>query len=265
MGPVRTFAYAVSARAKPRAGAHRRFAAARAWPCGPRPLRCSHFGRAAELAAFAALSSLGQPRRVSSRSALRAPTEVLRSSAPQRRAAGHPPTALREPHVLSEEGRREAGIKPASRRAPRARVLASRRLDACGSASFTRRGRWLAKTWAGGGRSDSAAPSSAAAHGRACSALRRLTRRMCSSVESAANAASYAAGHETRAAQGTWPAGPRTSRSEAAHAARTRLCSRERPQRVACRPSQSISVSCVVGGAKRGGQLRCQTNGVLYP
>jgi hypothetical protein len=49
----------------------------------PASLRCSSQGRAAELAAFAALTALGQPPRVSSRSALRAPALGLRSSAHQ--------------------------------------------------------------------------------------------------------------------------------------------------------------------------------------
>ena len=58
--------------------------------CAPTPLRCSGRGRAAELTAFAALAAFKQLRRVSSRSALRAPTPALRSSPPQRRAAAPP-------------------------------------------------------------------------------------------------------------------------------------------------------------------------------
>jgi hypothetical protein len=46
--------------------------------------RCSVRGRAAELATFASLTALKQPRQVSLRSALRAPTPTLRSSPPQK-------------------------------------------------------------------------------------------------------------------------------------------------------------------------------------
>ena len=59
---------------------------------------------------------------------------------------------------------------------------------------------------------------------RARSAPRELTRRSCPSVVSAANAASSATGPRARAPQGTWPAGPRKSRSEAPTGARPRLC-----------------------------------------
>ena len=52
--------------------------------CASTSLRCSVRGRAAELASFAALTALKQPRRVSLRSALRAPTSNLRSPPPQK-------------------------------------------------------------------------------------------------------------------------------------------------------------------------------------
>jgi hypothetical protein len=52
--------------------------------CASTAFRCSTRGRAAELAAFASLSPLKQTRRVSLRSALRAPTSRLRSSPPQK-------------------------------------------------------------------------------------------------------------------------------------------------------------------------------------
>jgi hypothetical protein len=52
--------------------------------CASTAFRCSARGRAAELAAFASLSPLKQTRRVSLRSALRAPTSCLRSSPPQK-------------------------------------------------------------------------------------------------------------------------------------------------------------------------------------
>ena len=67
-----------------------------------------------------------------------------------------------------------------------------------------------AKPWPGGGRSASAAPSSAVASVGARSAPRELTRRSCPSVESAANAASSAARPKDEQRKGTWPAGPRT-------------------------------------------------------
>jgi len=51
--------------------------------CAPTALRCSVRGRAAELASFASLTALRQLRRVSLRSALRAPTPALRFSSPQ--------------------------------------------------------------------------------------------------------------------------------------------------------------------------------------
>ena len=196
-------------------------------PAGRRPLRCSRFGRVAELAAFAALSALRQLRRVSSRSALRAPTEALRSSPPQRRAAGHPPTALRDTPVLWE---RKARSGHRARIAPRARRRASCRVAGSMPATrllFRKEPSVPAKTRAGGGRSASAAPSSAGLAGRARSALRGLTRRSCPSAASAANAASSATGRKTEQRRGRRPAGPRTSRSEAEHAARPRLCPTE--------------------------------------
>ena len=136
----------------------------------------------------------------------RGPRE-LRSSAPQMRAAGHPPTALREPHVLVVRSRREAGIEPASRRAPQARVMPARGLDAGEAASFAKRCRWTAKTWAGGGRSASAAPRSAGLAGSARSAPRELTRRSCPSVASAANAASSATARKSEHRRGRGPQG----------------------------------------------------------
>ena len=52
--------------------------------CAPTALRCSVRGRAAELAAFAALTALEQPRRVRPRSVLRTPTPALRCSSLQK-------------------------------------------------------------------------------------------------------------------------------------------------------------------------------------
>ena len=82
-------AFCVSRQAAPSRGSWwggRRFA--------PTPLRCSAWGRAAQLATFAALTALGQVRRVSPRSALRAPTPVLCSSPPHKSPL--PGTARRE-------------------------------------------------------------------------------------------------------------------------------------------------------------------------
>ncbi len=62
--------------------------------CASTALRCSTRGRAAELAAFASLSLLKQTRRVSLRSALRAPTSCLRSLPPQK--SPPPKTTCRE-------------------------------------------------------------------------------------------------------------------------------------------------------------------------
>ena len=65
----------------------------------------------------------------------------------------------------------------------------------------------LAKARAGGGRSASAAPSSAGLAGSARSAPRELTRRSCLSAESAANAASSATARKTEQRRGRGPQG----------------------------------------------------------
>ena len=139
------------------------------------------------------------------RRAARAGHAKLRSSAPQMRAAGHPPTSLRGPaRLFVERLRREAGIEPASRRAPQARAMPDsrarrlrcrlpltkrcgglqRRGRVAGGATLRRRGaQWLVAARA--------------------ARLVKSTRRDCLSVVSAANEASFATGHETRAAQGT--------------------------------------------------------------
>ena len=168
-------------------------------PCGARSR-----GPVAELAAFATLSTLGQLRRVSSRGALRARATrpaLLGAAEARRRAPAH---GFADQHLFVRGFRRDAGIEPARAGAAARCPL---RLPLTKSTAVP------AKSWPGGGRSASAAPSSAAARGRARSAPRHRTRRDCPSVESAANAASFATGHEARAAQETWPAGPRTSRS----------------------------------------------------
>ena len=213
--------------AKPRAGARRRLAAARAWPCGPRPLRCSNSWSAAELAAFAALSTLGQLRRVSSRGALRALTTspaLLGAADARRRAPAHDFANTARSLWRS---RREAGIEPASRRAPQARGMPPRRLDAGEAASFAKRCRWTAKTRAGGGRSASAAPRSAGLAGSARSAPRELTRRGCPSGESAANEASSATARKREHRRGRGPQGH----------ARAAVKPRTPPARVFARPT----------------------------
>ena len=139
-GFLRTLPCPPCAQAKPWAGARRRLAAA----VGPCRADC------------AAVLALGSRRRTHyahcvrcvqtscdesvSRSALRAPTQALRSSPPQMRAATHPPTALRETPVLWAEERRAAGLEPASRRDARAGArAANRRLDACDSPSLPKK------------------------------------------------------------------------------------------------------------------------------
>ena len=196
--------------AKPRAGARRRLAAALAWPCGPRPLRCSlawprRRTRCVRCALYAQTAATSQLT-------WRAARAGHASCAPRRRRCAPPGTRPRlcEPtaSLLRGLGAKWASSPHRARRSARqAGSMPELRLPSTKTRAL------LAKPWPGGGRSASAAPSSAAARGRARSALREQTRRDCPSVESAANAASFAAGHEARAAQGTWPAGPRTSRS----------------------------------------------------
>ena len=122
--------------AKPRAGTRRCSTAALAWPCGPRPLRCSVLRAVAELAAFAALTTLGQLRRVSSRGALRAlpASPALLGAADSRRQAPARVFAIHR-HLFAKEAaaqasslragmtracgaRRAAGSMPAARRKP---------------------------------------------------------------------------------------------------------------------------------------------------
>ena len=178
LGPLRTFANArfsrgvcASRQAASGTGSHwvgRRVA--------PTALRCSPRGRTAELAAFAALTALtalGHLRRVSSRSALRAPTPGLRFSPPHSEPA--PGAACR--------------VAPASalawkRNPPTAKARPHRALRAC------------------------EAPRSAGFMAARASALRELTRRGCLSAVSEANVASSATGHEAehRRAAGRGPA-----------------------------------------------------------
>ena len=190
-------------RAKPRAGGVLRFAAALAWPCGPRPLRCSVLRAVAELAAFAALSTLKHLRRVRPRGALRAlpaspallgAAEALRPP-PAHVFAGTDICWGREGAMRASSPQRakhaRAAARPATRAAARA---ASRRLDACGSPSFAKRGRLPQRRGRVPGGAHLRRRGAQGASARARSALRGLTRRSCLSVESAANAASSATG-----------------------------------------------------------------------
>ena len=136
LGPLLTLRMRSAARAKTRGGARRRLAAALAWPCGPRPLRCSAFRAVAELAALTAFATLGQLRRVSSRGALRVlpGTPALLGAADARRRAPPRVFAIHR-HLFGKEAdaqasslragmtracgaRRAAGSMPASRRNP---------------------------------------------------------------------------------------------------------------------------------------------------
>jgi hypothetical protein len=64
--------------------------------CAPTSLRCSRRGSAAELAAFALLSTLKQLRRACQRSTLRVPPPALRFSPPQRSPRPTAPAAKQE-------------------------------------------------------------------------------------------------------------------------------------------------------------------------
>ena len=185
-----------SGRARTRAGTRRRLGAAVGPRCGPTSLRCSRFGRVAELASLTSFAALGQLRQVSQRCALRAPTEALRSSAPHISAAGCTPASLRgdswlvlrmgtarasspacalkracgarkplrglHPAVTRTSGTAEAHVgKPPACRAPAARIRAQAGLDARPVPFFNKTPRCLAKPWPGGGRSASATARSA--------------------------------------------------------------------------------------------------------
>ena len=127
---------------------------------------------------------------------------------PPRRAGRYGCVSARQPSSSFGRGlRREAGIEPAARRAPQARVMPAHGLDAWASASFPNRCRWTAKTRVGARRRASAAPSSAGLVVSARSAPRELTRRSCPSVANAVSAASSAADHEAEQHRGRGPQG----------------------------------------------------------
>jgi len=163
------FLVLASARAMCRAGLGRGsdglpFAALRV-PCDAR-----FPGPVAELAAFASLSALKHLQRVRSRSARRARPGTLRFSAAPIRPAQAPPAAL-----------------PASTSV----------FDVAYATTVSATGH------PGGDQRASEALRSTGLGARARSAPRELTRRVCSSAVSAANVASYAAGPQDRAPQGS--------------------------------------------------------------
>ena len=139
-------------------------------------------GPVAELAAFAALSTLRHLQRVSTRSALRArPASLCFSAAPIRPAQAAPAALPATGRVFDEARAAKASATGHPGRARRA----------C------------------------EAPSSTGFGARARSALRELTRRACSTTVSAANEGSCATGPRTRAAQGS-----RSAAKTASHARR---------------------------------------------
>ena len=106
-----------------------------------------------------------------------------------------------------------SGRRARSRRAPQARVMPAHRLDAWAAASFPKRWRWIAKTRAGAWRRESAAPSSAGLAARARSAPRASDSSRLSERSERSERSEFSTGPQDRAAQGTWRAAPRTSRS----------------------------------------------------
>ncbi len=100
-------AFCVSRQAAPSRGSWwggRRFA--------PTPLRCSAWGRAAQLATFAGLTALGQVRRVSPRCALRAPTPASSPRRPTNRPCRVPPAAKSNCVVFECEDHCSAKSRP---------------------------------------------------------------------------------------------------------------------------------------------------------
>jgi len=154
--------------------------------CAPTPLRCSRPRPAAELASFAALTALGQPRQVRGWSALPRGPRSLRFSALHTHAAVRANTPLRnEPacsrrrrHV-SSTGRRVRVDFAATLTPPIREVPPSAGADGRGGRHST------AATCAA---ASSAVPQSP----RASRAHHKLTRRGCLSAVSAANEASSA-------------------------------------------------------------------------
>jgi hypothetical protein len=128
----------------------------------PTALRCSSWVRAAQLATFATLTALGQVRRISLRSALRAPTPGLCFSSPQK--------------------------------SPLPGGACCEALEAVFDAGYAT---VVSRPEGGAASGRVCAAEEHRARGRARSALRKLTRRACPSAVSVANAASCATGRET--------------------------------------------------------------------
>jgi hypothetical protein len=200
----------------------------------PTTLCCSGSWRVAELASFAALTALRQPRRVRSRSALRAPTPLLRFSSPHK----SPPAdaacreghrgGMRPEHLRGEVARRYAVSVGVASRKPKAE--SRKPLPSCHHehAPLRSAAAWTeSRTHAlSASREPMPCPQRRApgsprralrgaeerrTRGRARSALRDPTRRGCSSAVSPANAASSATGHaaEYRRAVGAQRRPPR--------------------------------------------------------
>ena len=120
--------------------------------CGGRPgrptaLRCSPRGRAAELTALAAQAPFRQLRRVSLRSALRAPTPALRCSSPQKsppagcacRAARRRVSNGRAPAELVQRGARVGCGAPVRRRVAQGSRPRAQRASSSDSARLSER------------------------------------------------------------------------------------------------------------------------------
>lgn len=165
------------------------------------------------------LRSLRSNNRDESEDEARHGHETLRCWAPQMRCARRPATALRARPCFVED---EAAAQASSLRSAGAmRARSPRRVVNPSQSNVA----VVAKPWVGARRRPSAAPRSAGCVVSARSALHELTRRDCLSEANTVSAASFATGPRDRAPQGTWPAGPRSSRSEAPTGARPRLCS----------------------------------------
>ena len=150
------------------------------WPFASLRVPCDArlAGPVAELAAFAALSTLRHLQRVSSRSALRARPATLCFSAAPIRPAQAAPAALPAAASVRDQS-------PAT--------------AACATGH------------PGSAKRACEAPSSTGFGARARSALRQLTRCVCPTAVSAANGGSCATGPRTRAAQGSRSAAKTTS------------------------------------------------------
>ncbi len=165
-------------------------------PAARGSLRCSPWGRAAELASLTAFVALEQLRRVSLRTArVRAPTPGLRSSPSQTQPGTGRPQALRGKFVLGERVEWQAtGIEPAACRAPQARSPGACRARCPARVLLQQRtavprqavgGCALARLCGGEEHRVSV--------GARARALRELTRCDCPSATNAVSAASFAA------------------------------------------------------------------------